>query len=187
MGIKTESINLNATSVWAIVSLAVALIGTVGSLYLSIGMGLKACPLCFYQRSFVMATLAVLAIGLSVDRSKSGLICLLCLPLAVTGLGVAAYHEYLVVAGHLECPQGLFGLGTSPIQSMALFIALAISIGLGARWTIPAVAGSIALGLALAWGCLASAPPMPPAPVKPYDQPPEICRPPYRPTSAIGE
>src|SRR5262249_62413094 len=47
---------------WA--ALAVAVVGSVGSVYLSVGMGLKACPLCFYQRSFMMGVVGVLGVGL---------------------------------------------------------------------------------------------------------------------------
>lgn len=77
---------------WAILAAALAAIGTIGSLDLSVGMGLKASPLCFCQRTFVMSVLAVLV---------------------------------------------------------------------------------------LSWGCVASAPPMPPAPDNPYDKPLDICRPPF--------
>lgn len=167
---------------WVKIALVLALGATLGSLYLSIGMGLKACPLCFYQRSFVMAALAVLAVGLIADRSQAGLLCLVALPLAVAGWGVAAFHEYLVASGKLECPTGLWGLGVAPLQSLAAFSLLAITTGLGAtRRALPLAAGA-ALGLALAWGCVASAPPLPPSPTKPYEQPLEICRPPFQPS-----
>lgn len=174
--------NAKSKLLWACAALALAVVGTLGSLSLSIGLGLKACPLCFYQRTFVMAVLAVLIVGLLVDRSQSDFLCLLCLPLAVGGLGVAAFHEYLVIAGKLECPNGLFGIGTAPLQSLILLVALAVCVGLGTERRIAAAAGGSALGLALAWACLASSPPMPPAPTKPYDQPPDVCRPPYRPS-----
>ncbi len=166
---------------WAYLALALAIVGTAGSLYLSIGMGLKACPLCFYQRTFVMAIVVVLGVGLLIDRYQSGFLCLLCVPLAVAGLGIAAFHEYLVISGKLECPGGIFGIGVAPLQSLAIFVVLTMCIGLGTERRIAILAGAVALGLALAWGCVASTPPMPPAPDKPYDSPPEICRPPYRP------
>lgn len=117
-------------AVWAILSLVLSIVGTVGSLYLS--LGLKACPLCFYQRTFIMATAAVLGIGFVVDRGRSALLCLLVLPLALAGLGVAAFHEYLVVFDVLECPKALFGLGTAPAQSLAAFAALTVSVLAGA-------------------------------------------------------
>jgi len=40
-----------------------AALALIGSLWLSVGMGLKACPLCLYQRTFVMGVVAVLGIG----------------------------------------------------------------------------------------------------------------------------
>ncbi len=58
-------------------AMALALAGTLGSLALSWGLGLKACPLCFYQRTFVMAAFAILGVGLFVERTRPGLICLL--------------------------------------------------------------------------------------------------------------
>jgi disulfide bond formation protein DsbB len=167
---------------WTTAALVLAIAGTAGSLYLSIGMGLKACPLCFYQRSFMMAVLGVLAVGLVTDRAQSSLLATISLPLAFAGWGVAAFHEYLVISGKLECPPGLFGLGVAPLQSLAIFSLLAIVIGLGAcRCTVPLVAG-VVLGLGLAWGCVASSPPMAPPPTKPYEGPMEICRPPYLPS-----
>ena len=106
---------------WAMAALLFALTGVAGSLYLSLGLGLRACPLCFYQRSFMMGTLAVLVVGLAADPTRTGLYCLLSLPLALAGWGVAAFHEYLVLTGVLECPIGLLGIGTSPAQSLVVF------------------------------------------------------------------
>ncbi len=39
--------------------LGLAMLMLLGSLYMSIGMGLKACPLCLYERSLVMAVVGV--------------------------------------------------------------------------------------------------------------------------------
>jgi hypothetical protein len=39
---------------------------------------------------------------------------------------------------------------------------------------------AVLLGLLLAWGAVASAPPMPPAPTRAYETPLDICRPPFR-------
>jgi len=177
--------------VWAGTALAIAAIGMAGSLYLSIGMGLKACPLCFYQRTFIMGVFAVLSVGLLVDRARAGFLCLLSLPLAMGGLGVAAFHEYLVLTSKLECPLGVFSMGTAPLQSFVAFVFLTVVVAFGAMAgknglppiRIPVVAGATVLGSVLAWGSVASAPPLPPTPTKPYDaekQPLDMCRPPFR-------
>jgi disulfide bond formation protein DsbB len=176
---------------WLWAAMGLALIGTAGSLYLSLGVGLKACPLCFYQRTFVMAALAALLVARLVEPLRPGLACLLALPLAVGGLGVAAFHERLVLTGVLECPQALLGLGTAPAQSLVVLALLTLACaggghagrGESARQRAAAAAGAMVLGLAMAWGCIASAPPLPPVPTKPYDpqtQPLDMCRPPFR-------
>jgi disulfide bond formation protein DsbB len=157
-----------------------ALAGSVGSVYLSVAMGLKACPLCFYQRTLMLAVLAVLVLGLVTDRSRAAFAAVLCVPLAMGGLLLAAFHQWLVVAGTLECPLGLLGLGTAPAQSLAIFLPLTACLLVAARPWPRGIAGGIVLGLPLAWASIVSAPPMPPVPSEPYTQPLEICRPPFR-------
>jgi disulfide bond formation protein DsbB len=176
-------------NLWAVAAMLLAAVGVGGSLYLSVGLGLRACPLCFYQRSFVMATLAVLVVGLAADRTRPGLYCLVSLPLALAGWGVAAFHEYLVLTGVLECPMGLLGIGSSPAQSLTILTLVLAAVVAGAwpsrsdgkRRAVVSF-GSVVLGLLLAWGAIASSPPLPPAPTAPYDlakQPLDMCRPPY--------
>lgn len=189
--VPTEVISAyRAPRVWATAAAFLSAVGLAGSLYLSMGAGLKACPLCFYQRTFIMAIFAVLSVGLIVDREKAGLLCLLSVPLAFGGLGVAAFHEYLVLASKLECPTGLLDIGTVPVQSLAVFAILAVLTIAGVcsgRRELPlygtaAVLGAAVLGLLLAWGAVASSPPMA-ARDKPYDpvkEPLDVCRPPFR-------
>ena len=174
-------------SAWLTVALIVSAVGTIGSVYLSVGLGLKACPLCFYQRSFVMAALAVQVLGWYVERSRPGLVCLLSVPMAWAGMGVAVFHEHLVLTGVLECPKALFGLGTAPEQSLVVFVALVLAVSAGA-WTgrsesqrqgAATLIGAILFGAALAGACVKSAPPLPPIPNAPYDaikQPLDTCR-----------
>lgn len=173
---------------FAWLALALAFVGTVGSLALSMGLGLKACPLCFYQRSFVMAAFAILGLGLFVERTRPGLFCLLSVPMAWAGLGVAAFHEYLVLTNVLECPKAFLGIGTAPAQSLAMFVGLAVVTLLGAwsgrsespRQRSSTLVGAVILGLVLAAACVKSAPPLPPVPKAPYDpvkQPLDTCRP----------
>src|SRR5437016_14567561 len=90
-------------------ALIAALIALAGSLWLSVGMGLKACPLCFYQRTLVMGVVAVLGIGVLTGQRHRGVLNLLALPLAVAGFGVAAFHVFLELTGKLECPAGVMG------------------------------------------------------------------------------
>ncbi len=171
---------------WA--SLVVALVVVAGSLWLSIGMNLKACPLCFYQRTFAMSVAAVLGVGLFAGIRPASWLSLLSLPLAAGGLGVSLFHVYLERAGALECPPGVWGIGSAPQQALAalaiLFALLLADVIRGRKhathpWA--ALAGSIVVGGLLTFASIRSAPPAPPAPTSPYDQPLEMCRPPYRP------
>jgi disulfide bond formation protein DsbB len=111
---------------WTIAAVIIALTGVGGSVWLSVGMGLKACPLCFYQRAFVMAVAGVFLTALLSAARNSALPHVLALPAAVAGLGVAVFHVWLEVSGTLECPHGVFGLGTAPQQSLAIFVLLLI-------------------------------------------------------------
>lgn len=175
--------------IWGVLTLGVALLGSIGSVYLSIGLGLKACPLCFYQRSFMIAATVSLASALWLDGFRKPRACLVALPFAWAGLGVAAFHEYLVLSGKLECPPALFGWGDGPTQSLAVFTMLTALCLAGAwasrrtpRQGLPAIIGAAFIGAGVAWACIASAPPLPPRPAQPYDpakQPFDMCRPPF--------
>jgi disulfide bond formation protein DsbB len=176
---------------FAWLAIMVSLLGTLGSLLLSLGLGLKACPLCFYQRTFMISAFLVGSFGLWTERRRPGLICLLVVPLAWAGFGVAAFHEYLVVTEVLECPTALFGIGTAPVQSLILFGVLVTFATWGA-WVGKSESTSssglklltaIVVGGITAWASVASSPPLPPIPKQPYDpikQPLDMCRPPYR-------
>jgi len=174
--------NRPAVGPWTWAALVVALLGTAGSLGLSLGLGLKACPLCFYQRAFAMSVLAVLGVGLLAGGTAR--LALLALPLATAGLGVAVFHVSLEVRDILECPRGLLGVGTAPQQSLVLFgllfALLALDVLRTAREGVAVAA--IVLGALLAVGCCISNPPLPDAPQKAYASPePDVCRRPYRP------
>lgn len=178
--------------VWTLAALGIATVGAAGSLWLSIGMGLKACPLCLYQRTFLLAALGVLAVGLLTEARHTGLLNALALPAATGGLGVAVFHEYLELTGKLECPAGILGLGTAPQQSLALFVVLLIVLAIpllnkGRTLSLFVTAIGFVLGLVFALATIKSAPPMPSPPEKPYEQPLEMCRPPYRPADGKGD
>ena len=171
---------------WTAGAAAVALLGTAGTLWLSLGLGLKACPFCLYQRAFLMSALGVLLMSQLVGRTVAPLGALLALPAAAAGLGVAVLHVWLEAAGKLECPAGIFGWGSAPQQSLALLLLLVALLMAGARqarrtagFGTAAVGAALLLGALLAWGTIASAPPPPPAPTQPYPQSPDMCRPPF--------
>ncbi|MFB6205223.1 MAG: disulfide bond formation protein B [Haloglomus sp.] len=70
----------------------VAAAGTAGSLWLSLGLGLVPCELCWYQRILMYPLVVVLGVGAL--ESRAG-VWRTALPLAVPGLAIAAYHSYL--------------------------------------------------------------------------------------------
>jgi hypothetical protein len=159
-----------------------------GSLYLSLGLNLNACPLCFYQRTFAFALVAVLAVGLLVLGDQRQRLVVLCLPLAIGGLGVAAYHTYLVVSGKLECPPGIADLGPAPVQSLAAFTLVAASLLWGfvsdmrANGFAPVLL-ALGLGAAVVYGSVAPGINPPPAKADRPTEPGErlkSCRVPYK-------
>jgi disulfide bond formation protein DsbB len=193
MAISTEPGSVRAatargTSVWTWLALLVALAGLAGTLWLSMGMGLKACPLCLYQRTFVMGVVGVLGVGLLTGVGRAAPLSLLALPLAVGGLGVAGFHEYLVQVGRLECPLGVQGVGTAPQQSLAAFALLTVVLIIDALVSRAAtgsvglaLVGGLVLGALFTVAEIKSAPP-PAKATRPYELPVDQdgCRPPYR-------
>lgn len=177
--------------VWVGAGIGLSGLGVAVCLFLTIGLGLTACPLCITQRTLVMGVFMVCTAGLALARTHPGTSCFLALPLAFAGLGVAGYHQYLVVAGILECPPGLLGMATLPAQSFALFALLTGTMIAGARgalagrgaWSTPALVAAIGiLGLLLAWGAVATSPPVPSrtTPYDPIQEPLANCRPAFR-------
>ena len=182
---STESPNAFTTALtW--LGLLVGCVGTAGSLYLSLGMDLQPCPLCYYQRSFVMGTTAVLMLGLLSATRRLVSVAGLALPLAIAGAGVAGFHVYLEATGKLECPKGILDIGSAPQQSLAALGSFALILLLATFPSLQPNGGvlggvvGIILGAGFAYGCIVSVQPPPPKPPRAYD-PPEIktCRPPY--------
>jgi disulfide bond formation protein DsbB len=171
-----------------LLALVIALVAVVGTLYLSMGLKRVACPLCFYQRSFALAVFGVLSLGLLTTPGRQGLASLLALPLALAGAAVAGFHVYLEVSGQLECPLGVFGMGTAPKQSLIVLSLLSVVLLADVirscqqkRYEWTKLAPAVALGAFFAVACILSAPPLPPAPTKPYPEGEiQICRPPYK-------
>lgn len=145
----------------ACLTLLVALATTVGSFALTLAAGFFPCPLCFYQRTFAMALLAIYAVG-CVSGVRGGTLAALGVAPVVGGLGVAIQHVRLEATGILDCPVGLLGLGTSPQQSLAAFVLLAGLVGAGAfagKVRAPAAGLGVLLGGVFAWlSCISNAP-----------------------------
>src|SRR5262245_12723509 len=177
---STDASRLAPLTVAACVS---AVVTALGSLYLTYVMELVACPLCFYQRTFALAAVGVLVMGLLTGAARGPSLSALALPLAVGGLSVALFHVWLELTGKLECPGGVLDLGTAPKQSAVAFLVLTalllldVITGAGERKPLALLAGT-ALGVLFAAGCILTAPK--PAPLKPedYAKPLIVCRPP---------
>jgi hypothetical protein len=130
-----------------------------------------------------MSLVAVLGIGLLTPAGRGASLAWLALPLAVAGLGVGGFHVFLELSGKLECPTGVFGIGTAPQQSLTMFLlltSLLIADLVRNPSCVIAIGSSVLVGILLALASTTSNPPMPAPPQQSYAQPPEICRPPYQ-------
>lgn len=97
----------------------VAGVATVGSLYLSLGMGLVPCELCWYQRILMYPLVVVLGVAAVDGRSPHRI----ALPLAVPGAALAAYHSVLQVTS-TAC--GLGGGGCAAVQFRLPLLGLTV-------------------------------------------------------------
>ncbi|MFD1686614.1 disulfide bond formation protein B [Halobellus litoreus] len=118
----------------------VAAVGTAGSLYFSLGLGLVPCELCWYQRILLYPLTVVLGVATLDDRPR---VARTVLPLSGLGVVVAAYHVLLQLRPTLEatcsvgggCSSILYpmagGLLTIPRLSLTAFV-LVTALTLGA-------------------------------------------------------
>ncbi len=169
---------------WLWAALAVSVAGALGSLLLTWAQGLVACPLCLYQRGFILTAAGSLALGVLLPELRPGRASLFALPSAMGGFAVAVFHVNLVRNGALECPSGFFDLGVAPVQSLVLFILLLVLLAgdlIQARlagFGIPAIGlGAGLLGLVFAVALIYSSPPPPSAASFDYTKDPIVCRP----------
>jgi disulfide bond formation protein DsbB len=87
----------------------VAVVATAGSLYLSLGLGLLPCKLCWYQRILMYPLVVVLGVAFlegrpSVYRTVT--------PMALLGAATAAYHSYI----QIHPTSGYCTVGCSTVQ-----------------------------------------------------------------------
>ena len=172
------------TGDWALIEFFLALVTLAGSLYLTLGMGLIACTLCLYQRTFVMGMIGVLGVGVLARVKPPGTLPLLCLPLSAGGLAIVLMHVKLEYTGTLECPLGIGGVGSAPQQALLMQSLLFVLLLLDAvrradccpAWgpSFWAPCSRVAL--------FRSGPPAPPIPAGGYKPGPiNTCRPVYHP------
>lgn len=177
-----ETPRANLQSLWLRCALFVSACGVVGSLYLSLEMGLKACPLCFYQRAFIMATAAILGLGLFMRGVPSAALTPLALASASAGACIAAFHLYLDLTQVLECPAGITGRITAPGESFAMYV-LVLTLLLGdlfsRRIYVTHGLGAMLIGFVFAVTS-ERATPKPPTPPGPYTTELDGCRKVYR-------
>jgi len=166
---------------WIRLALFIAVLGVLGSLHLSINMGLQACPLCYYQRTFMMAVAGILLFGMFLPGVPSAAVSVLALGPAAAGLCVAAMHVYYEWNGALECPKGASGVLPVPQESLAVFLLLVgMLVGdlVHRRMFLLQGVGAILLGVVLCSMCLKSVQRME-APTEPYKTEPDGCRKPF--------
>jgi hypothetical protein len=181
---NTQSEHQPSLAPLALSTLATAVI-VGGSYYLTFGMGLKACPLCFYQRTFAMAAFATLLLALLTGAWRTGYAHIMALPSLLGGMVVAGIHVYLSdIANKLECPKGINDLGSAPVQSLTAFGVTLLIYLWGVRSDgkagVGVILASAMLAGAMGYAGFAGSPPAA-KPTAPYDpnQRIETCRVPY--------
>ncbi|WP_424000117.1 disulfide bond formation protein B [Haloarcula salina] len=101
----------------------VAAVATAGSLYLSLGLGLTPCRLCWYQRICMYPL--VVGLGVAALEDRPG-VARTALPLSVLGGGIAAYHSWLQITqtacglGAFSCAQVQYRVAGLTIPNLAL-------------------------------------------------------------------
>lgn len=109
----------------------VAAVATAGSLYLSLGLGLVPCELCWYQRILMYPLVVILGMATYENRSRGSLTAL---PLAALGVVVATYHSWLQLsASGGVCTTGgctavllrVFGLSIPNLSLIAFVLVVA--------------------------------------------------------------
>ena len=115
---------------------AIALISTLGALFIGEVMGQTPCLLCWYQRAFMFPLAIVLGVAC---YAADGAVWRYVLPLAVIGFLIAAYHNLLfwgLIPQEIQpCGAGpscssaelnLIGVIPIPLLSLLAFAALSI-------------------------------------------------------------
>ena len=121
-----------------------SILATLGSLFFSEVMKLPPCVLCWYQRILMYPLVALVTVGIL--RRDKGLP-LYVLPLSLTGLTIAIYHNLLyykiLPESVAPCTMGIscttkqlewFGFITIPLLSLTAFTVISICMFLYKRY-----------------------------------------------------
>jgi hypothetical protein len=177
----------SAPTIFTWLATAIAIAGIGGSFYLSIDRGLRACPLCLYERGFLMGIVGVLVTGVLFKGVPKGFLSVLALPMAVGGLVTIILHVRLEANGTIECPSGFGGFGSVPQQALGVFALLLVLLVIDDLKEHFAVRSffAAALGGLLAYGAIRSGPPLGEPPPGGYtiELDKDGCRKPYTPAN----
>jgi disulfide bond formation protein DsbB len=124
-----------------------ALIATLGSLFFSEVMHLIPCVLCWYQRILMYPLVAVLTVGILLRDER---LRFYVLPLSLTGLAIAIYHNLLYYGilpeGIVQCTTGVsctqkqiewLGFITIPFLSLTAFSVITACMWWSQKGAVP--------------------------------------------------
>ncbi|MDS0281180.1 disulfide bond formation protein B [Haloarcula onubensis] len=115
----------------------VALVATAGSLFLSLGLGLVPCRLCWYQRILMYPLVVVLGVA-AVERRAA--VAWTALPLVGVGAAIAAYHSWLQVTqttcgiGAVSCAQVQYRVVGLTIPNLSLVAFCLVGVAVALAW-----------------------------------------------------
>ena len=115
----------------------VALVATAGSLFLSLGLGLVPCRLCWYQRILMYPLVVVLGVA-AVERRAA--VAWTALPLVGLGAAIAAYHSRLQVTqtacgiGAVSCAQVQYRVAGLTVPNLSLVAFCLVGAAVALAW-----------------------------------------------------
>lgn len=137
LGKISDSLKRNST----MLGFLIAVVATVGSLFLSEIVRFPPCELCWYQRIFMYPQVIILGIALVRENAEAKFLSLV---LSIIGLLIAVYHIFLqLYPATLPCTDAAsscafiqfkyFGYITIPFMSATTFAALILVMAFGLR------------------------------------------------------
>ncbi len=118
---------------WLAVGTIIAAAATGGSLWLSFGLGLVPCELCWYQRILMYPLVVILGIA---TIEKRPFVYRTAFPFVVGGILLAAYHSWIQYAsvqttcsfGEISCGVVQYRIGGITVPNLSLTAFILISV-----------------------------------------------------------